>query len=62
MALSPSLQAEEIIRAAAETRHECADLLRRSRSDLAEIRAVTQKAIAASRELMVEADAAIVRR
>jgi hypothetical protein len=62
MALSPSLKAEEIARAVAETRRECADLLRRSRSDVAEIRAVTQKAIAASRELMVEADATIARR
>jgi hypothetical protein len=49
--------AQETIRAAAESRQECADFIRRSRADFAETRAATLKAIAESRELMANIDA-----
>jgi cell division septum initiation protein DivIVA len=46
--------AQETIRAAGESRQECAVFMRRARAELAETRAATLKAIAESRELMAK--------
>jgi hypothetical protein len=54
--------AQETIRAAAESRQECADFVRRARFELAETRAATLKAITESRELMAKIDAAMAKR
>jgi hypothetical protein len=43
------LHAQEAIRAAGESRQECADFIRRGRAEFAETRATTLKAIAESR-------------
>jgi ATPase subunit of ABC transporter with duplicated ATPase domains len=48
---------QETIRAAAESRQECADFIRRGRAEFAETRAATLKAIAESREFMTKIDA-----
>jgi hypothetical protein len=54
--------AQETIRAAAESRQECADFMRRARAELAETRAASRKAIAESRELMAKIDAVMAKR
>jgi hypothetical protein len=45
-----------------EARRECADMARRARTELAETRAASQKAIAESRKLIAEADAILAKR
>jgi hypothetical protein len=64
MPQSQFLQLQDIVRAVAESesRRECADILCRVRSDLAEIRATTWEVIAKSRQLMADVDAAMSRR
>jgi hypothetical protein len=62
MLQSHFLHAQETIRAAAESRQECADFMRRARAELAETRAGTLKAIAESRELMAKVDAIMAKR
>jgi hypothetical protein len=54
--------AREIVRTAAETRRECAEMARRSRSETAEIKAATRKTIIESWELMAEIEAALAKR
>jgi hypothetical protein len=54
--------AQETIRVGAESRQECADFMRRARSELAETRTATQKAIAESRELMARINAVMAKR
>jgi hypothetical protein len=53
---------QEDIRVAAEIQRECADAARRTRSEMAEIKAGARKAIAESRELMAKADAVMAKR
>ena len=53
--------AQEAIRAAGESRQECADFIRRGRAEFAETRAATIKAIAESRELMAKIDAVMAK-
>jgi hypothetical protein len=55
------LHAQEAIRAAGESRQECADFIRRGRAEFAETRATTLKAIAESRELMAKIDAVMAK-
>ena len=62
MPQSHFVDAREIVRIAAETRRECADMARRSRSEMAEIRAAARKMIIESRELMAEVDAILAKR
>jgi hypothetical protein len=45
MAQLPPLPLQEVLRNSAETRRERANIVRRSRSDLAEIRAATRAAV-----------------
>jgi hypothetical protein len=45
-----------------ESWQECADFMRRARSELAETRAATLKVIAESRQLMAKIDAVTVKR
>jgi hypothetical protein len=61
MPQSHFVYAREIVRTAAETRRECGEIVRRTRSDMAEIRAATRKTIIESRQLMAEIDAALTR-
>ena len=56
MALFPVLPLQEVLRNCAESRRECADAVRRSRSDLREIKAATKAAIIESRLLMRQVD------
>jgi hypothetical protein len=62
MPQSHFVYAREIVRTAAETRHECTDMARNARSELAEIRAATRKTIIESQELMAEVDAILAKR
>ena len=62
MPQSHFVDAREIVLIAAETRRECADMARRSRSEMAEIRAAARKMIIESRELMAEVDAILAKR
>jgi hypothetical protein len=52
---------QETIRAAAESRQECADFVRSARADAA-TRAATLKAITESRELIAKIDAVMAKR
>jgi hypothetical protein len=52
---------QENIRVAAEIQRECADAARRARSEVAETRAATLKAIAESRGLMAKIDAVMAK-
>jgi hypothetical protein len=52
----PLLPLQEVLWDCAESRRECAEVVRRSRSDLREIRAATKAAIIESRLLMRQAD------
>lgn len=56
MPQSHFVYAREIVRTAAQIRRECAEMTRRSRAEMAEIRAATQKTIMESRELMAQID------
>jgi hypothetical protein len=62
MPQSPFVDAREIVRVAAETRRECAELAWRSRSEMAEIRAAARKTIIESRELMAGINTALTKR
>ena len=61
MPVSHFSHVQETIRAAAESRQECADFLRRARAEFAETSAATLKAIAESRELMGNIDAVMAK-
>jgi hypothetical protein len=62
MLQSHFVYAREIVLAAAEARRECAEMARRSRYEIAEIRAATRKSIIESWELMAEIEAALAKR
>jgi hypothetical protein len=62
MRQSHFVYAREIVRTAAETRRECAEMARRSRFEMAEVRAATLKTVIESQELMAEADAILAKR
>jgi hypothetical protein len=57
----PFSRLQETVRAGAELRRELADMARRSRTELAETSAATQKAIFDSRELMAKIDAIVAK-
>jgi hypothetical protein len=54
--------AREIVLTAAEIRRECAEMARRTRSEMEEVRAATRKAIIESRELMAGIDGILAKR
>ena len=62
MPQSPISRFQETVSASVESRRECANAVRRTRSEMAETRAVTRKTIIESQELMAEVDDVIARR
>ncbi len=56
MAQFPLLPLQEVLRDSAECRREYADMVRRSRSDVSEIRPATKAAIIESRSLIRQVD------
>jgi hypothetical protein len=58
----PFSRLQDTARASVEARHECADMARRARFELAETRAASRRTIAESRNLTAEADAVPARR
>jgi hypothetical protein len=58
---TPLSSSQELRRKGAESRRECADMVRRCRFELRETRAATEAAITGSRDLMAQADAIIAR-
>jgi hypothetical protein len=62
MPRSHFVDVREVVRTAAETRRECAEMAPRSRSEMAEIRVAARKTITESWELMAKIDAALAKR